>query len=116
MSFITSCDGAAVKVNGELVFEQTPVSMIKTVRLKNKSAYKYEPDVVRKLRSKFPNKTWYMKVGDDAYLIFDNLLLHMMILRVVANGASAIGNMLWGHQLSGSAGYLRTGLAVDLGL
>ncbi len=90
--------------------------MIKTVRLKNKSAYKYEPDVVRKLRSKFPNKTWYMKVGDDAYLIFDNLLLHMMILRVVANGASAIGNMLWGHQLSGSAGYLLTGLAVDLGL
>ena len=34
-----------VKVNGELVFEQTPVSMIKTVRLKNKSAYVYEPEV-----------------------------------------------------------------------
>ena len=34
-----------VTINGELIFERTPVSMIKTVRLKNKSAYMYSPEV-----------------------------------------------------------------------
>ena len=71
---------------------------------------------MKKLRLKFPNKRWYMKVDDDAYLFFDNLLLQMAIQRVEANGAVAVGNMLWGHHLSGGAGYLLTGLAVDLGL
>lgn len=34
-----------VKIDNQIIYESTPVSMIKTIPLKNKSAFIYEPDV-----------------------------------------------------------------------
>ena len=34
-----------VKINNQIIFEKTPISMIKSVKLENKSAYIYEPGV-----------------------------------------------------------------------
>lgn len=109
---VASEDGAAAV---RAVAPTAPIVVAHAKEAKTNSGSQHVIASLRRLHSMYPEKRWYAKIDDDAFLFPANLVYALAYHQVNGSEPVIIGNSLWEglKMVSGGAGYVMSSVAME---